>query len=338
MVPHPPKSVEVGLPKVRRSEASHVRNSGSPLRGIVTALVTPLTVDLRLDVEAFDRLISNQIAAGVNGVFVLGSVGEGPLLPDDVCDEVVTRAVERIGAHCAVLAGASDNSVVRCLARLERLAKQRVQYGVVTLPYYGWPGRVSDSVEFFATLASRSPLPLVAYNLPKAVGWQMPVAALEELFQIPNLVCLKDTHGDFDKMAAVAESPRRPAHFTYLPGNSLLATRLIRRGADGVVSTPSNLFPELFVTLWRLCEAGQWARIEQLDQTLLPTIVRLLDLMPTGAASIKGLLHLRGICSRYTMRPWPEASESDLQTMREALVQAEAALTAQADLLVDGNA
>jgi len=296
------------------------------LGGIVTALVTPLTAGHRLDVGGMERLIGTQMDAGVDGIFVLGSVGEGPLLLDSVSDEVAVCAVRCVGGRRPLLAGASDNSVDRCLLRLERLAGFGVQYGVVTLPYYGWPGRVTDSVEFFATLASRSPIPIVAYNLPKAVGWQMPVEALERLFEIPNLVCLKDTHGDFDKMAALASSPKRPAHFAYLPGNSLFATRLIRHGADGVVSTPANLFPGVFADLWRLCQAGQWDLVEQMDRELVSPIVKLLDLMPTGAASIKGLLELRGICGRQTIRPWPEAGEAELSIIRAALAGADAAL------------
>ncbi len=306
----------------------HFSCPGPRIAGVVTALVTPLTPTGACDHDGLGKLIERQVAAGVDAVFVLGSVGEGPLVTDEVYQQVAHRAASCVAGRCRLLGGASDNSVDRCLARLDVLARCGVEAGVVTLPFYGWPGRVSDSIEFFATLAPRSPIPIVAYNLPKAVGWQMPVEALEELFQIPNLVCLKDTHGDFDKMAALAASPKRPAHFAYLPGNSLFAARLIRQGADGVVSTPSNLFPEIFVDLWRRCQAQQWEQVAQMDRELLPVIIGLLDLLPTGAASIKGLLELRGICRRHTIRPWPEAGEAELRVMGEALAKVEAAIAA----------
>lgn len=307
---------------------SHSLGHSSRIAGVVTALVTPLTPTGACDHGGLEKLIERQVAAGVDAVFVLGSVGEGPLVTDEVYQQVARRAASSLAGRCHLLGGASDNSVDRCLARLDVLARCGVDAGVVTLPFYGWPGRVADSIGFFATLAPRSPIPIVAYNLPKAVGWQMPVEALEELFQIPNLVCLKDTHGDFDKMAALAASPKRPAHFSYLPGNSLFAARLIHRGANGVVSTPSNLFPEIFVDLWRRCQAQQWEQVAQMDRELLPVIIGLLDLMPTGAASIKGLLELRGICSRHTMRPWPEAGEAELRVMGEALAKVDAAIAA----------
>jgi len=304
---------------------------------VVTALVTPLSQDGRLDPKGLETLIASQLNAGISGIFVLGSVGEGPQLTDEVTDEVAACAARCIADRVPLLAGASDNSVARCLARLERLSGFGVRYGVVTLPFYGWPGRISDSVRFFAELAARSPIPIVAYNLPKAVGWQMPVEALEELFEIPNLVCIKDTHGDFAKMAAVASSPKRPAHFSYLPGNTALAARLFKEGADGVVSTPANLFPELFASIWRLCELGRWSEVERLDTEVVPSVVKLLDLLPTGAASIKGLLSLRGIFGPYTASPWPEAGDTDLESMREALARVDSMVAACAIQMTGGS-
>ena len=226
--------------------------------GVVTALVTPLQVNGRLDGLGLDRLIEAQISAGVNGIFILGSVGEGPLLADDVANEVVRRTVARVARRVTVYAGASDNSVVRCRHRIDRLATHGVDYAVLTLPYYNWPERVGESVRFFARVAADSPLPLLAYNLPKAVGWRMPVAAIEELYEIPNLAGLKDTHGELADLEAVASSPRRPPHFSYLIGNSSLAGRLFRKGANGVVTTPANVYPAPFVALWAAYREGRF--------------------------------------------------------------------------------
>lgn len=310
----------------RSAEDSNASVPAAKLGGIVTALVTPLTPGQRLDGSGLENLIATQLSAGIDGIFVLGSVGEGPLLTDQVCDDVAACTVQCVAGRRPILAGASDNSVERCLGRLERLADLGVQFGVVTLPFYGWPGRISDSVDFFASVAARSPIPIVAYNLPKAVGWQMPVEALEALCAIPNLVCIKDTHGDFEKMAAIASSPKRPASVSYLPGNSRLAARLFRLGADGVVSTPANMFPEVYASLWRLAKAQQWEEVAKLDERLLGILAGLLDLMPTGASAIKGLLEIRGVCRRHTVRPWPEAGDADLISMRVALAKAESAI------------
>lgn len=294
--------------------------------GIVTALVTPLTAGCRLDCGGLDRLLGQQLDAGVHGIFVLGSVGEGPMLPDDVADEVVSRTVARVAGRIPVYAGASDNSLSRCLARLERAAARGADYGVLTLPYYGWPARPQESVRFFATVSERSPLRIIAYNLPKAVGWRMPVAVLEQLFEMPNVAGLKDTHGEMADLEAIASSPKRPAHFAYLPGNSGHAARLFRRGADGVVSTPANLFPAPYVDLWRSHQQGLVERVDRLDREIIAPSVALLDAMPNAAAAIKAALEVRGVCGRQTMPPWPTAGIIDVERIRPQLAAVDQAI------------
>ncbi|RKX33387.1 MAG: hypothetical protein DRP71_10485 [Verrucomicrobia bacterium] len=288
------------------------------IHGVVTAVVTPLDAGGGVDEKGLQRLIERQIDGGVNGIFVLGSVGEGVLLSDVAALGVASIAVATVAGRCPVLAGASDNSTGRCLKRLEELSRMGVDYGVVTLPFYGWPGRVDDSVRFFKEVAADSPLPLMAYNLPKAVGWKMPVEALEQLFEISNIIGIKDTHADYDGMEAIA-SALRPAHFSYLPGNSMFAAGLLKAGADGVVSTPANIFPEPFADLYRSFCEGRMDVVDRIDRELIPLLGKLLTVLPTGAGSIKAALELQGVCTRHTVSPWPEASESDLEGLKKLL-------------------
>ncbi len=296
------------------------------LHGVVTALVTPLSPDGRPDLPALERLIERQVAAGVHGLFVLGSVGEGPLLGDAEYREVARCAARAVRGRSLLLGGASDNSVGRVLERLHWLAEAGVAAGVLTLPYYGWPPRVPESVGFFRTVAARSPLPIVAYDLAKAVGWQMPPALVTALFEIPNLLGLKCTHGDFAAMAAIAAMPERPAHFSFLPGNSRLAGRLYAHGADGVVSTPANVHPEPFVAMYRAAMEGRFDRVAELDQTVVPPLADLIERLPTGAASIKAAFELKGWAGRHTVPPWPQAGDQEMETIRQALAAVESSL------------
>jgi len=298
------------------------------INGIVTALVTPLTEEGTLDKAGLEHLIERQIAAGVDALFVLGSVGEGPLVRDEVFRATAEHAAYCTRGRVPILGGASGNSLDRCVSKMQVFAEHGYTAVVATLPYYGWPGRHDDSLRFFTLLAGRSPLPLVAYNLPKAVGWQMPPETLEALFTVNNLICIKDTHGDEARMRAIAGSPRRPAHFSYLPGNSALTWRLLEAGADGVVSTPANLFPEPFVDLLRFHREGRTDLAQALDREVMPQVIALLDLMPTGASALKGLLALEGVCCSSTVAPWPAMDAAAQDAARPKLEAARAAITA----------
>jgi 4-hydroxy-tetrahydrodipicolinate synthase len=288
-------------------------------RGIVTALITPMTDGHRLDEPALEGLLERQIRSGIHGIFVLGSVGEGPLLSDTMSADVARRTTDVVGGRCPVLGGAIDNSVDRCLRRLDMLAEAGVDIGVLTLPCYGWPHRVAESVSFFKEVAERSPLPIMAYDLPKVVGWRMPLELIEALFEIRNLIGLKCTHGDTAAMLDACYSPKRPGGFAFLPGNSALVLTMLQAGADGLVCTPSNVFPEPFVDLYRAFEEKRFDAAQAIADHVVPGLVELLGILPNGAGSIKAVLEVQGLARRFTAPPWPQASDKEMELAKKIL-------------------
>jgi len=292
------------------------------LKGIVTALVTPVTATGELDEEALGRLISTQVAGGIHALFALGSVGEGPMMPDRLYAQAIRLVGQFLGGRIPLLCGVSDNSVARCLDRLHIAAEAGARYGVATLPYYGWPGGPAEGLRFYRELAERSPLPVVAYNLPKNIHWDMPDEFIRELYHTPNVAGLKDTRNEPDGMERIAADSNRPVEFFYMPGNSALGARLVAAGADGLVSTPSNVCPQLFVKLWNACQAGQKDETARLAE-IVKTLCGILSL-PTGAAGIKCALELRGVCRRYTLSPWPESAREEEENIRQILDRVEA--------------
>ena len=294
------------------------------LKGIVTALVTPLTAAGELDEAALGRLVDTQLAGGIHALFVLGSVGEGPMMPDRLYQRAIRLAGQFLGGRMPLLCGVSDNSVARCLDRLHVAAEAGAGYGVATLPYYGWSGRPADGLRFFGELAERSPLPIVAYNLPKNIHWDMTEDFIQELFHLPNVAGLKDTRNEPEAMARIAADLSRPASFFYMPGNSALAGRLFAAGADGLVSTPANVCPRLVVELWNAAQSRnepETARLSEIVKTLCGILTQ-----PTGSAGIKCALELRGVCRRYTLSPWPQASRDEEEKIRQILDRVEAEL------------
>ena len=292
------------------------------LKGIVTALVTPLTAKGELDEEALGRLIDTQLAGGIHALFVLGSVGEGPMMPDRLYQRAIHLAGQCLRGRIPMLCGVSDNSVGRCLDRLALAAEAGAGYGVATRPSYGWTGRPADGLRFFREVAECSPLPLVAYNLPKNIHWDMTEDFIQELFRIPNLAGLKDTRNEPEAMERIAAHPGRPKAFFYMPGNTALAARLFAAGADGLVSTPSNVCPRLIVELWNACQGRNEPELARLSE-VVKTLCGILTL-PSGPAGIKCALELRGVCRRHTLSPWPQASRDEEEKIRQILDRVEA--------------
>ncbi|MGQ9553527.1 MAG: dihydrodipicolinate synthase family protein [Anaerolineae bacterium] len=293
------------------------------LSGSVVPLATPLRDDESLDAAALERMLERQRLAGSQAVFVLGSVGEGPLLPRTTRKEVVAIAVAQVGKEMPVLAGAMDNSVRLVLERIDELVAWGAHAAVVTLPSYGWFDNERSTIAFFRGIADRAAIPIVPYNLPRVVGFSIPDRIVHAIWDHPNIIGYKDTRPDLEAMRRLA-SEKRPDGFSYLPGNSSYAWELFQAGADGIVSTPANVMPELVENLWQAHLTGDQERGEKLRQALV-LLCGILQ-QPNTAGGVKAALELKGICSRRTVHPWPQAEPEHMERVSEIIRSVEAML------------
>lgn len=289
------------------------------IEGIITALITPLTKEEELDCGLLEALVERQLAAGVQALFVNGSVGEGPMMPDSLYGECVKRVIDQVAGRVLVLGGAIDNSTSRCLERIKTLANLGADAAVVTLPYYGWQHDTTRALDFFSTLAQKGALPLVAYNLPKVSGCSLEFAAMVRLFHSDGLVGVKDTRVELEEMIQLAGHTRLD-HIGYYPGNSGFMLPLLEAGADGIVSTPANLLPELYTALYDACRKGEREKAQRLDAAN-QELVNLLQL-PNGPAGIKGVLETLGQGTGICFPPWPQSTFSEKESARKAYEKA----------------
>ena len=126
-----------------------------PLRGVITAMVTPLREDLTLDEKGLERLIEHLIGGGVHGIFILGTTGEAPNLPYNVRSAVIEQACKLAGSRVPVIVGITDTSYQDAI----RMATKSYECGALAVvaapPYYFQVGQ-ADLLQYFKNLASDS--------------------------------------------------------------------------------------------------------------------------------------------------------------------------------------
>ena len=162
------------------------------LSGVIPPLITPLHADESIDEASLRRLIAHVIDGGVNGVFVLGSSGEGPLLSPSQRRQVVDIAGDAIRGRVPLLVGVADCSVRRVRENMAALLTPHVDAFVATLPFYGACDDPATQVRFYRELADASPRPLVIYNIPSAVHAGIEPETIARLASHPNIVGVKD--------------------------------------------------------------------------------------------------------------------------------------------------
>src|ERR1700761_5358460 len=104
-----------------------------PIRGIVTAMITPLKAGLSLDVQGLERLLEHLIDGGVHGIFILGTTGEAPALPHQTRSELIVRTCNQGGDRLPVIVGITDTSYEDAL-KMARISQEYGAVGVVAAP------------------------------------------------------------------------------------------------------------------------------------------------------------------------------------------------------------
>lgn len=222
--------------------------------GVIPPMISPLTPGGQVDGVGVTAHVERLISGGVNGLFVLGTSGEGPLLTMAQTRAIITKTVVAAAGRVPVLAGALESSTVRTLEAIQVASDCGANAAVVTTPYYieTDASGIRDHIE---RIAVRSPLPVVLYNIPSKTQNVLTPEIVAQVIDVPNIVGIKDSHGDwaaFEQLLAM----RRPG-FTVLQGAERLSAKSLLAGADGLVPGLSNVTPMLFASILAAARAGR---------------------------------------------------------------------------------
>ena len=285
----------------------------TPLRGIVPPMVTPLKGRDALDHEGLERLINLQIDAGVAGLFLLGTTGEGPGLSYRLRYELVERSCEIVAGRVPVLVGVTDTSLEEAM-ELCRFAKTAGASAVVAAPPYYFAVGQTEVGDFLMDLADETPLPLFVYNMPSCVKLSLSFETVERLAAHKNICGVKDSSGDIEAYRKLLELRAVRPDWTFFIGPEHLTAISVAMGGDGGVSGGANLHPRLFVEQFHAASKGDVAKVEQL-QPIIERLGKIYSVAGEGASGyLRGLkcaMSVAGICSDDLTVPFRTVNDRD---------------------------
>lgn len=221
-----------------------------PFRGIFPPIVTPLDEKERLDVEGFERQLNRLLEAGVHGIYLLGSSGEGVTLRESVRREVVQVARRLVGGRVPIICGVMNTSTERVLDNIAQVADEGVDAVAATPPFYYPPFSNADLVAFFERLAEASPVPLFLYNIPATTKVLIPPEVVEKLADVENIIGIKDSTGSWIQAMELLDRLGEREDFVVFLGSHVLAGGAMLFGARGAVLSLANLDPVTCVALY----------------------------------------------------------------------------------------
>jgi len=179
------------------------------LHGIFPPITTPFYADGKIYFKKLEANVDRYSKAPVAGIVVLGSTGEAILLSDDERREVLKTARDAAAPNKVLIAGTGIESASETLRLTEYAASLGYDLAMVRTPhYYKSQMKPANMLAFYRTVADRSPLPVIIYNFPQATGYDIPSKIRIELAEHPNLIGIKESSGDVEKVRKMVERTR----------------------------------------------------------------------------------------------------------------------------------
>jgi dihydrodipicolinate synthase/N-acetylneuraminate lyase len=290
----------------------------TPLRGLIPPMATPLAAPDRLDAPATQRLISHILAADVQGLFILGSTGEGVSLSHRTRRELIELTCRQAGTKVPVLVAITDTSREESLELANFAAEQGASGLVLAAPYY-FPLTHEELAGYVERLARDLPLPFFLYNMPSHTKVSFEPRTVRRLADLPNLQGLKDSSGDLEYFRQVLAAVSGHPDFALLMGPEELLADAMRIGGHGGVCGGANLYPQLFTKLYQAVRNGDSAEVAQLQDVVL----RIGRGVYTGSylCGLKYALSLAGICSDVMAEPFQPLQAAHREQVRRTLLE-----------------
>ena len=292
--------------------------------GVIPPMITPLTADEQLDRPSVKRLVDFLIEGGVDGLFILGSIGEGPYLRSAVRQGLAEATVEAAAGRVPVIAGVLETSTARVVDEIRSLSGRGLAGYVAAAPYYFGGFNDAELLDHFQRVADASDLPILLYNIPQNTRVPLKAELVLRLAELPNVVGIKDSSGDWTEVQWILQH-RRPG-FLVLQGMQTLCAVSLLAGADGLVPGHANVYPRL---LANLMEAGRRRDVEALFryQAQLDRLVKLRGRASTYTFKI--VTKALGLTEDHTSRPLPRLNAEESERFLAASVAAGLPLPSQ---------
>ena len=276
--------------------------------GILAAAVTPVGEQGRFDEGAFEQLLARLYAAGLDGVYVCGSTGEGTLQRVEQRKAVAEAAVRLSprGAQVIVHVGASS---LEDAAELARHAERAGACAVSSLPPLGG-FTFAEIRAYYAAVAGAVGIPMFVYYFPEAHPTVMSRAQLLELCALRNVAGVKLTDFDLFRLWDLKDHG-----VTVFNGRDEVLTMGLLSGADGAIGTSYNVLPGVAARIYRLARSGAWAEA-RIEQDKLNRLIRIAQAFPFFAA-VKQILTWSGIDCGPPIAPHASLTGEEAARLRE---------------------
>ncbi len=288
------------------------------VKGVVVPLVTPITEDEKVDEKALEKLLKHVQSAGVQGVFVNSTTGEGIALENSERNRALDVAVRNRRKGVLIFSGVSDTSTRRTIYNLKQVEEKGADVAVLHPPFYYPANNQNELIDFYRAVAREAEIPLMIYNIPSMTKTLVHIETVAALMEVDNIIGIKDSSVDYLFLLQLIRLKKRRPDFKIFIGKSHFWTAGILSGADGALDGISNLIPGLCVDLYRQIQNGEPRKAFQLQKK----IDDIWEIYNCGSflSGIKTALQFMGIGNGRVTAPIHQIPEKEKERIYRILV------------------
>ncbi|HSP08264.1 MAG TPA: 4-hydroxy-tetrahydrodipicolinate synthase [Candidatus Dormibacteraeota bacterium] len=282
---------------------------------LLTAMITPFKADGSVDLDAAEKLASQLVADGSDGVIVSGTTGESPTLDDDEKIELL-RVVRNAIPGKTVVAGTGSNATHHSVKLSERAMRAGADALLAVVPYYNKPPQDGIYLHFKAISEVG---PTIMYNIQGRTAVNMTAATTLRCAELPGIVGVKEASGDLDQIGFVCAG--KQSDFKVWSGDDSWTLAVLAAGGYGVICVVSHLAGRSMKRLIDAYGKGDVETARAIHLGLLPVIK---TLMTTAAnpVPVKSVLNAMGFPAgpfRLPLVPLtPDQLKSVMKTVHDA--------------------
>lgn len=279
---------------------------------LITAMVTPFTDDLELDLPRAAELANRLVDEGSQALVVCGTTGESPTVFYDQKLELFRAVIDALGGRAPIIANAGDNCTADSVEFAQRVTALGVDAIMAVVPYYNKPPQ-EGLYRHFRAIAESVDVPVILYNIPgRCVINMEPATVLRLANACENIVALKQANSDLSQVATIVDSA--PEGFEVLSGDDELTLPMMATGGTGVISVVSHVAGPRFKEMIQAQAAGEHTKALRIHLELLPLIKALF--MTANPIMVKEGLRLQGFdvgTVRLPLVPPTEQQSAELE-------------------------
>jgi 4-hydroxy-tetrahydrodipicolinate synthase len=287
-------------------------------KGIIPAVITPLTAEEKFNEKAMRKLINYLIDGGIHGLFVTGTTGEFYGLTPEEKREILQVTMDETKGRVPVYAG-TNGITTRESIMLTQLAEEcKVDAVSVLTPMFVTPNQ-DQLFKHYKDIAQSTSLPVILYNNPPKTGVNLAPATVAKLAEIANVVSIKDSSGDLTLTAEYIRLTQGRKDFSVLMGRDTLIYGALLYGATGSIASCANVAPRLCADIYEKYMVGDLEGSLKAQFALAP--LRIAFSIGTFPAVIKESLILLGIEAGPCMDPAGPMTHSEREQLSKVLIE-----------------